>query len=50
VRYELGIFRAGGADDEVTAEGHFVHVFVDRETRRPVPIPDPLRACMERLT
>jgi acyl-CoA thioester hydrolase len=50
VRYELGIFRAGGSDDEVTAEGHFVHVFVDRETRRPVPIPDPLRACMERLT
>jgi len=50
VRYELGIFRAGGPDDEVTAEGHFVHVFVDRETRRPVPIPDPLRACMERLT
>ena len=50
VRYELGIFRAGGGDDEVTAEGHFVHVFVDRETRRPVPIPDPLRACMERLT
>ncbi len=50
VRYELGIFRAGGADDEVTAEGHFVHVFVDRQTRRPVPIPDPLRACMERLT
>jgi acyl-CoA thioester hydrolase len=49
VRYELGIFRAGGADEEVTAEGHFVHVFVDRETRRPVTIPAPLRECMERL-
>ena len=49
VRYELGVFRAGGADDEVTAEGHFVHVFVDRDTRRPVPIPAPLRAAMERL-
>ena len=49
VRYELGVFRAGGADEEVTAEGHFVHVFVDRETRRPVPIPDGLRAAMERL-
>ena len=47
VRYELAIFRAG--DDEVTAEGHFVHVFVDRESRRPVPIPEPIRAALERL-
>ena len=47
VRYELAIFRAG--HDEVTAEGHFVHVFVDRESRRPVPISDPLRAALERL-
>ena len=47
VRYELAIFRAGG--DEVTAEGHFVHVFVDRDSRRPVPIPDNLRAALERL-
>jgi acyl-CoA thioester hydrolase len=37
VRYELGIFR----NDEAiaSAEGHFVHVYVDRETNRPVPIP-----------
>jgi acyl-CoA thioester hydrolase len=47
VRYELGVFRAG--DDELTAEGHFVHVFVDRATRRPVSIPEPLRAALERL-
>jgi acyl-CoA thioester hydrolase len=47
VRYELGIFREGG--DEVTAEGHFVHVFVERETRRPTAIPPPLRAALERL-
>jgi acyl-CoA thioester hydrolase len=47
VRYELGIFREGG--DELTAEGHFVHVFVERETRRPVPIPPPIRAALERL-
>ena len=33
----------------MTAEGHFVHVFVDRETRRPVPIPEPLRGALERL-
>ena len=47
VRYELGVFREGG--DEVTAEGHFVHVFVDRENRRPVSIPEPLRGALERL-
>jgi acyl-CoA thioester hydrolase len=47
VRYELAIFREGG--DEVTAEGHFVHVFVDRENRRPQPIPPQLRGALERL-
>jgi acyl-CoA thioester hydrolase len=47
VRYELGVFRAG--EDEVTAEGHFVHVFVDRETRRPTAIPPQLRGALERL-
>lgn len=47
VRYELGIFPRGEAD--VAAEGWFVHVFVDRETRRPAPIPDRLRAALARL-
>ena len=47
VRYELAIFRAG--DDDVTAHGHFVHVFVERESRKPVPIPEPLRGALERL-
>ena len=47
VRYEVGLFAAG--DPEPAATGHFVHVFVDRVTMRPVSIPDPLRACMERL-
>jgi acyl-CoA thioester hydrolase len=47
VRYELAIFRAG--QDDVTAEAHFVHVFVDRDNRRPVPIPEPLRGALERL-
>jgi acyl-CoA thioester hydrolase len=46
VRYELGIY--GGAG-EPAATGWFVHVFVDRERRRPVPIPAPLRAALERL-
>ncbi len=48
VRYELGLFREDG--ETVVAEGHFVHVFVDRETRRPAGIPGPLREAMEKLT
>ena len=47
VRYELGIFREGV--DEAAAEGWFVHVFVDRESRRPVEIPAEVRGCLERL-
>jgi acyl-CoA thioester hydrolase len=47
VRYEIGLFRAG--DGEHVATGWFVHVFVDRATRRPVEIPPPLRAALERL-
>jgi len=41
VRYEIGIFRAG--QDEPAASGHFVHVYVDRASRRPVPVPAPMR-------
>ena len=47
VRYELGLFREDG--ETVVAEGHFVHVFVERETRRPAEIPGPLREAMEKL-
>jgi acyl-CoA thioester hydrolase len=47
VRYEVGLFPRGA--DDVAAEGWFVHVFVDRATRRPAPIPDGLRAALERL-
>jgi len=47
VRYELGLFAAG--DDDAAALGHFVHVFVDRQTRRPVPLPTALRAALEPL-
>jgi acyl-CoA thioester hydrolase len=47
VRYELAVFRAG--DGDPAAEGYFVHVFVDRATRRPADIPEPLRAALERL-
>jgi acyl-CoA thioester hydrolase len=47
VRYEIGLFR--GQDPEPAATGWFVHVFVDRATRRPVAIPQPLRTALERL-
>ena len=47
VRYEIGIFAEGA--DEAAATGWFVHVFVDSQTRRPVTIPEPLRAAMERV-
>lgn len=45
VRYEIAIFRG----DTLLAEGYFVHVFVDRASRRPTPIPDPLRNALSRL-
>ncbi|MEL7486731.1 MAG: thioesterase family protein [Pseudomonadota bacterium] len=45
VRYEIAIFRAG--EDAPVAEGHFVHVYVDRENRRPQPLPPDLRATLE---
>jgi len=44
VRYEIGLF-AGDAPDSAAA-GHFVHVYVDRATRRPVPLPEPLKAVL----
>jgi acyl-CoA thioester hydrolase len=47
VRYEIGLFGEGA--DEAAATGWFVHVFVDRAQRRPVDIPPPLRAALERL-
>jgi acyl-CoA thioester hydrolase len=47
VRYEIGIFAAGA--DQSAAAGHFVHVYVDRATRRPVALPPALRAALEEL-
>jgi len=43
----IGLFSAGR--DDPAATGWFVHVFVDREARRAVEIPAPLRAALERL-
>ena len=47
VRYEIAIFRQG--DPEPAASGHFVHVYVDRVTRRPVPVPEAMRRALARL-
>ncbi|WP_106639522.1 acyl-CoA thioesterase [Allosphingosinicella vermicomposti] len=47
VRYRIGVFRKGEA--EAAAEGHFVHVYVGRETRRPVPLPDEWRSRLESI-
>lgn len=47
VRYELGIFKAGA--ETAAAGGHFVHVYVDRDNRRPTALPAPLRAVLEGL-
>lgn len=48
VRYEIGLFAQGS--ETAAACGHFVHVYVDRETRRPVPLPDHLKNTLEKLT
>ena len=47
VRYEVGIFR--NDDDTASAQGHFVHVYVDRATQRPVPLPEKLKAALTPL-
>ena len=46
VRYDIALFQGG---DDACAQGHFVHVYVDRATQRPVPIPDAVRAVLAAL-
>ena len=47
VRYEVGLFLQ---DEPLTvAKGHFVHVYVDRATRRPTALPERLRRVLEDL-
>lgn len=48
VRYELAAFC--NAQDTASAEGFLVHVYVDRATQRPVPVPPAARAALETLT
>ena len=47
VRYELALFGKGST--VAAAQGHFVHVYVDRESRRPVELPPVLRSALEPL-
>ncbi|MGE0402414.1 MAG: acyl-CoA thioesterase [Kofleriaceae bacterium] len=47
VTYGIAIFAEG--DDRAAAHGHFVHVFVERATRAPVAIPEPLRAALSSI-
>lgn len=46
VTYGLALF---GAREEPAAAGRFVHVYVDRQSRRPVPVPPEIRAALEQL-
>nr|WP_231588630.1 thioesterase family protein [Mycobacterium nebraskense] len=47
VTYRLGVFRARGEQAQpITALGHWVHVYVDRASRKPVGIPDAIRSLL----
>ena len=48
VRYEVALFAQD--QDLCAACGHFVHVYVDRVSRRPVSLPQPLKQLLETLT
>lgn len=47
VRYEIGIFKKG--EPLSAAHGYFVHVYVDKESRRPVPLPPALKNALGAL-
>ena len=47
VRYEVGLFAA--QEPLTAAAGHFVHVYVDRQTRRPTPLPPPWLQVLSKL-
>jgi len=47
VRYEVAIFREG--EDSASAQGHFVHVYVDRASRKPAAIPESMRALLQTI-
>mgnify|MGYP003579024170 CR=1 FL=1 len=47
VTYRIGVF--GAAQSEPSAQGHFTHVYVGRQDRRPTPLPDDWRTKLEGL-
>lgn len=47
VRYGIGLFR--NDDDKAAAQGHFVHVYVDRSARKAAAIPADMRSALERI-
>jgi len=47
VRYEVGIFR--NEEPLTAAKGHFIHVYVERASCRPTPLPTALRQTLERI-
>ncbi|MFZ2739103.1 MAG: thioesterase family protein [Burkholderiaceae bacterium] len=47
VRYEVGLFAQNA--EQASAQGHFVHVYVDRQTRRPQPLSPQFTAALEPL-
>ena len=47
VRYEIGLFAAG--QPLTAARGHFIHVYVDRDSRRPAPLPPELSRALDAL-
>ena len=47
VRYEIGVFAQD--DQQSAAHGHFIHVYVDARTRRPIPLPPDLRSALAHI-
>ena len=47
VRYEVGLFR--NDETKAAAQGHFVHVYVDEKTRRPMPLADAMKNQLSKL-
>jgi acyl-CoA thioester hydrolase len=48
VRYEIALF--ADSEDQASAQGHFVHVYVDRQSRRPCALPPELNRALEQLS
>ena len=47
VTFRIGIFAADA--DQAAAQGHFTHIYVDRVSRRPAPLPDQWRIALSKL-